>query len=238
MKVACLLAGRTASLPLCLALASCLPAAAIRAETPAGAGLCADAVAAKVQSRYQSVRDLSAAFSQQTRSVVFGNRAPSDAASARGTVVFAKPGKMRWHYQEPQPSLVVSDGSTLWIVDLVAREAQRLSVGKDYLSGAALQFLLGEGDLRQDFDLRAADCHEATVRLFLRPRGAASYERIELRVTSQTGDVVSTLIVDLLGNVTEVAFSEVVLNRGPDASEFRFVPGADFEVIDLATPSR
>jgi len=63
---------------------------------------------------------------------------PGEETLTRGRVVFAKPGRMRWVYESPEPSLVVSDGETLWIYDPAAREAQRLPVTQGYLTGAAL----------------------------------------------------------------------------------------------------
>ena len=44
-------------------------------------------------------------------------RAPARPRRRAGAVEFAKPGKMRWSYEAPEPSLVVSDGETLWIYD-------------------------------------------------------------------------------------------------------------------------
>ena len=65
---------------------------------------------------------------QTTRRVALGDGA-GDALAASGEVVFAKPGKMRWTYESPEPSLVVSDGATLWIYDPKAREVQKLPLG-------------------------------------------------------------------------------------------------------------
>ena len=62
-----------------------------------------------IQKRYQSIRDFSARFEQTTRSVALGTGAGAEQAS-KGTVRFAKPGRMRWSYEAPQESLVVSDG--------------------------------------------------------------------------------------------------------------------------------
>ena len=34
-----------------------------------------------------------------------------------GVVEFQRPGKFRWHYQQPFEQLVVGDGTTLWVYD-------------------------------------------------------------------------------------------------------------------------
>jgi outer membrane lipoprotein carrier protein len=101
---------------------------------------CASEIAG-ASSATEKVRDLAAHFEQTTQRVALGGGA-GDALVASGEVVFAKPGKMRWSYASPEPSLVVSDGTTLWIYDPRASEAQKLPLGEGYLSAAGVQFLL------------------------------------------------------------------------------------------------
>jgi len=148
----------------------------VRADPPAdtnrGAGeqtdlvACAARTATRVQKRYEGVRDLQANFTQTTRPA---GALPSAPTHAKGRLVFAKPGKMRWSYEEPEPSLVVSDGTTLWIYDPAFEEVQRLPVGEGLLSGAAIQFLLGDGDIFRAFQVKALHCGETSVELVNRP---------------------------------------------------------------------
>jgi outer membrane lipoprotein-sorting protein len=194
----------------------------LRAPGAEPVGACAEAVAARVQAHYEGVRDLSAHFAQATRSVMFGGATPQAEQRARGEVVFAKPGRMRWTYTEPEPSLVVSDGRTLWIHDPEAGEVQELPVGSGFLSGAAFQFLLGEGQLLETFRVRARGCGEPRVELELTPREPATYERLELRVDPQSGDVHETTVIDLFGNRTDVVFQDVRRNQDPPDATFRF----------------
>jgi outer membrane lipoprotein carrier protein len=221
--------------PCWLALAGVLAAsAAARADAPAPAD-CAAAVAGRVQAHYDGVRDLRARFVQTTRSVAFGAEA-SDAETARGEVAFAKPGRMRWSYEEPEPSLVVSDGETLWIHDPVAREAQVLRVDRGFLSGAALQFLLGDGRLLESFAATAEGCGGAEVTLELVPRDEATYERLRLAVDPASGEVHRTVVVDLFGNRTEVELRDVRTNQDLAAGLFRFEPPEGTRVLRLSEP--
>jgi outer membrane lipoprotein carrier protein len=216
-------------------MASGLPLHA-RADQPSQPS-CRDAVVAALQQRYESAKDLRADIVQTTRSVAFGADS-SEQMTSKGTVVFAKPGKMRWSYEEPEPSLVVSDGETLWIYDPVFREAQKLRATKGYLSGAAVQFLLGEGKIERDFEISALRCEEASAELKLLPRKPSSYEKLHVLVNPQTGDLLKTTVFFVLGNVTEVAFSNIELNVDPAASLFRLDPPADVRVIELDEPAR
>jgi outer membrane lipoprotein carrier protein len=214
----------------------CLAAAAIAALLgPAAAradGECAGAVAERVQRRYEKIRDLRARFEQRTERAALGGT-PSDALVAAGTVVFAKPGKMRWSYESPEPSLVVSDGATLWIYDEKAREVQKLSLAQGYLSAAGVQFLLGDGKLVDEFRITASACGAPVASLLLTPKRDAQYERLELRVDAASGQVAETAVVDLFGNRTVVAFRDAQENAGADAALFRFAPPAGVRVLEM-----
>jgi outer membrane lipoprotein carrier protein len=138
---------------------------------------------------------------------------------------------MRWTYEKPEPSLVVSDGKTLWIYDPTAREVQEFDVGQGFLSGTAVQFLLGEGKILDAFQVRAERCTGESVRLFLTPREEASYESLELLVSPASGDVRGTAVVDLFGNRTDVTFEALKVNRHPDPARFRFVAEPGVRVL-------
>ena len=195
---------------------------------------CVRAAVEAIQKRYEAIDDLRASFEQTTRSVALGASGPL--TTSRGRVVFAKPGKMRWSYSEPEESLVVSDGRWLWLYDPLNREVQKLAVGDGYLSGAAVQFLLGEGEILRDFRVTAEACDESQARLVLIPRRPTSYERLRVRADRASGDLLETEIVDLLGNVTRVAFEGIETNLSPAPELFRFVAPAGVAVIELDAP--
>ncbi len=211
------------------------PSASTRgASEEASESACAERIAGVVQRRYEGVRDFSARFEQTTRRVSFRGSQALPSPVSRGTVVIAKPGKMRWSYEEPEPSLVVSDGATVWIYDPVAKEAQSLPAEEGFLSGAASQFVLGRGNLLRDFGVTASSCDADAVELELVPLEAAPYERVRLLVDANRGEIHRTTIVDLFGNVTELVFSDRRTNLDPPASRFEFSPPAGVRVIELA----
>ncbi len=191
-----------------------------------------DRVVAAVQARYDGIGDLEARFSQTTRSVMMGGAGLGDDEATTGRVEIAKPGRMRWHYEAPRESLVLSDGETLWIHDVPAKEVTRARVTSGYLAGAALQFLLGEGAIVDAFDVRLAGCDGERVRLELMPKQDASYEKLEM-VVDGASVVVGTTIFDLFGNVTELRFEDVRFDRSPPAERFRWQPAEGVRVVDL-----
>jgi outer membrane lipoprotein carrier protein len=193
---------------------------------------CAEEVARSVQRHYEGVHDLRADFSQTTRSVALGS-IPGDEVPARGWVVFAKPGKMRWVYESPEPSLVVSDGKTLWIYDPTLKEVEVLPVDAGFLSGTAMQFLLGEGKILDSFSVTAESCRGDEITLDLQPKQAATYQRLKLRVDKASGAILATAVVDLFGNRTDVVFKNVEQNLSPSDSLFHFEPSEDDRVLTL-----
>ena len=193
---------------------------------------CAETIALRVQHHYRSIRDLQADFVQTTQVATLGPMDDSEAMRSAGTVVFAKPGRMRWSYREPEESLVVTDGESLWTFDAQLREAQHVAVGAGFLSGAAIQFLLGEGDILASFRVTSPDCAGQPVTLGLEPHEPATYERLVAEVDPATGRVAATEVTDLFGSVTRVAFQNVRTNTDPDEALFRFEPPEGVRVIE------
>jgi outer membrane lipoprotein carrier protein len=197
-----------------LALAWAITAGSAGAVGPTAAE-CIDETIDALQRRYESIADFRADFVQTTRTVALAG-APGD-DTARGTVVFAKPAKMRWAYTSPEPSLTVSDGETLWVYDPARAEVQRMSGIRGYFSGA----------------ITALTCTAESGELELVPRADASYEKLRILVDRATGELRRSTVIDLLGNVTQVEFSDVRANQQPDDGVFRFTPPDGVEVIDL-----
>ncbi len=200
------------------------------AQPPAETDCAAD-TARQVQAYYESVKDLRAAFRQTRQSA--GGAEPA----REGTVVLAKPGRMRWAYEKPEPSLLVTDGRVLWMYDPLLEEAQRLPDAGGVMSGAAVEFLMGQGDLLASFEVSVDDCGAKPRVLRMLPRKDAGYERLALEVDPADGRVESSTVTDLFGNRTRVVFEGVRTNTGPEAALFRFSPPEGVEVFDLTVPS-
>jgi outer membrane lipoprotein carrier protein len=201
-------------------------------EVEASEPSCLNAAIEAIQSRYDAVNDLRADFTQVTRTVALAGVG----STVSGTVSFAKPGKMRWSYLDP-PSLLVSDGHTLWIYDPAFEEVQKLSAANQYLSGASIQFLLGSGSIRRDFSIVERVCSTSSVEMELTPLNPATYERLGILADPRTGDLIRTTISDLLGNVTEVTFSNLEADLNPPADTFQFTPPVGVKVLEIGATS-
>jgi outer membrane lipoprotein carrier protein len=191
-------------------------------------------MATRIQDRYDGIRDIHSNFEQRNESASFAGQPLMTPEPKKGRVVFAKPGKMRWTYLAPEPSEVVSNGRLLWIYDIEGRSITRLEVTAGFLSGAALQFLLGDGKILESFDVVATDCQSEWVTLTLLPKAEATYEKLGLVANRETGELLATSMLDLFGNLTEIRFSETQINLDPDDDLFEMEIPEGVELIDYA----
>jgi outer membrane lipoprotein-sorting protein len=130
----------------------------------------------------------------------------------------------------------VSDGKTFWFYqpeeNQVVVEKVDLERGRLYLA-----FLVGEGDLRTDFDIlqwdQEADESKKGYRIELTPKEPhALMDRLILIVDRKTGYVDETEVYDLYGNLTRTRFKHIRVNRELPLELFNFVIPPGTEVIE------
>ncbi len=205
-------------------------------QQPTPASLDARGVAALVQSFYDQTRSLQADFHQTQFTKVYDRT-----TRARGTVVFSKPGKMRWDYARPNGQIFVSNGEQLVVYQppdegeqhgqLIERPIQ------DDQIPLAFSFLTGTGRLDRDFNLRLLDPARQGFPggyvLELRPRvPTPQYERVLFYVRimerggRQAGVIQRVLIIDSAGNRNRFDFREMRFNRNVPEARFQFTPPA------------
>ncbi len=207
----------------------CLVASEFVAAQPP---LDARGVATLVQSFYDRTTSMQARFHQTQYTKLYDRT-----ERARGRVVFKKPGKMRWDYDQPNGQVFVSDGEHLSIYQppdegeqhgqLIERE-----IDDDQLP-LAFSFLTGTGRLDRDFRMRLLDPSrqgfENGYVLELRPRVATThYDRVLFFVRvlesggRQAGVIVRVLIIDSAGNRNRFDFSNPQFNRNVDEARFTY----------------
>jgi outer membrane lipoprotein carrier protein len=188
-----------------------------QASTSATAAL--DEIVSSVQSYYDSVDDYVADFEQEYTSAAMGETRTSE-----GRVFFKKPGMMRWDYATPTERYLISDGSQLWIYEPEYGQYFTESLQESQLP-AALRFLMGDGDLRDNFDISLEESGEDTATLGLDPKVQNSqYARLKFVVDRQSGAVKETLIYDAVGNENRLIFENTQKNQGLPDSGFQFEP--------------
>ena len=185
--------------------------------------LSADELAERVQHFYGQTEDFQAAFLQSYTDVAAGQTKQS-----RGRVYFKKPGMMRWDYYDPSDDnrrdrVLVSDGSKFWIYEFEYQQVFRECLEDSQLP-TTLRFLMGEGDLSEEFDIEVAD--ESTRErptIELTPKEPTShYSKLRFELDGETFQVTKTTVYDPYGNTNEIDFRNIRVNRNLSESSFEF----------------
>ncbi len=193
------------------------------------ADLSADAIADKVQSFYDGAKTYQARFKQ--RYTIYAYNRTKDSS---GTVVFVKPGKMRWTYTN-NGNVVVSDGRQIKIYEPENRQMYLQQVDQTQYP-AALSFLLGKGSLKKEFVLTKLDSVKLKFPgghvLLGTPRNPTpAYQQLLFYIDAATFQVRRVLLIDAQKNRNRFDFESARVNEKVDAALFRFHPPPGTNVI-------
>jgi outer membrane lipoprotein carrier protein len=196
-------------------------------------------VAQKLQNTYEKAANLVAHFSQTT-AMKFSSRV----RQGRGTMIFRKPGRMRWDYTTPDLQVLVSDGETISMY--FEKNAQMIvSKAKDYLqSDVTYSFFAGTGDILKDFDVSEPDFSndddtDDSILIKLTPKTSHPHvSSIHAWITHDTFLITHLQIVDHFDTVTDLFFTNIQIDSdhygGSEINDdlFYFVPPANTEIIE------
>ncbi len=159
----------------------------------------------------------------------------------RGTLLLAKPGRMKWVYSEPKGKLFVLDGKWAWFWSEGAGEVQRMSASQLDDLRTPLRFLLGHTQLEKELSgLTARATGDGLVELTGKPRsekGKApnAITAIRMRVTAN-GAIRELAIEQADGSTTRFDFDGEESNPKLGRDEFKFTPPAGVPVVDAMPP--
>lgn len=189
------------------------PIQALQAETT-------EELVARVQRRYETTRDLEASFTQRATLKTL-----NETQLSSGKVYIKKPGRMRWDYLKPEKQVILlSDG----ILSIYTQEVNQLleqPVADVYRSRHPTAFLAGQGKIKELFWVRvepiSGNAGGAAWRLVLTPKEEnPQLKELRLDVAKPTYDIVRSVIVDHFGNVTDIRYNAIRINRGLDETVF------------------
>jgi len=192
------------------------------AQTPTASDL-----AARVQTRYATIRDFTADFAQRETSPLL----PKPVLE-RGTVRVKKPGRMRWTYATGDRNETVSDGTTVYYYFRADRHVTTAPFPTDNQASTALLFLTGRGNLARDFTpTLPADQPTGEWRLELRPRTPQSdFEMLTLEVDRSSLAFRGLIVSDAQGGTSAFRFTAMRENVGLADREFAFTVPRGVEV--------
>lgn len=178
-----------------------------------------DGVIDKVQRTYDKTTSFSAKFVQR-----YTFTALKRTQESNGSVVFQKPGLMRWDYAAPSKKSFLIDGKKLWIHQPDDNLAFVDHCFKEDGLTASVRFLWGAGKIREDFDaawFAGVFGQPNDLHIQLTPKTENRiFRRLILVVDPKTHRVKQSVVVDNQGNINQFMFQEPVFDGTIKAQTF------------------
>ena len=152
---------------------------------------------------------------------------------ATGTMHLERPGRLRWHVDEPYPQLVVADGRHVWVYD-PDLEQVTVQLYEETVQGTPMMFLTDPAMLKENFQVRmTSTMEESSQRFALSPRDPESTSLFrEMTLTfSAAGPLTGIDIVDDLEQRTALVFRRGEINPVLESGLFEFEVPAGVDVI-------
>lgn len=179
----------------------------------------------RLQRHYQQTTSFSARFQEKIK--------PAGGIERQrdGTVYYRKPGRMRWEFGGSDQEIIVSDGQTLYTYQPDLNQVIETPLEQAFRSSSAASFLLGVGDVERDFEasLPADPPSDGLKHVLLKPK--AGGDSIEMALDPATLDIRNLRLTDQLGDVTNLAFSELKTGAALDDKLFTFTPPAGADIV-------
>jgi len=91
-------------------------------------------VISRLEDNYNKIKTYSAQFEQEVSQSQFARTI----SQGRGELFYSKPGKMVWHYTEPEEHWYITDGKTFWDYLPSLKQVLVLSIDQNLKSGLIL----------------------------------------------------------------------------------------------------
>ena len=185
----------------------------------------------KLEQAYESLKDMQAAFQQETRS-----GAIAVVQRAEGRVYFKKVGKMLWKYETPEEQLIVLDGKTLWFYLPAEKQAMKNNF-TTLPQHIVADLFRGRMDVlskfRAQFMQRTPDDTSDQVILELVPiEYDPTLSKLVLWLDPASYLIRKTSLLDAFGNRTELMFEDIKVDQGLSDSLFTFTPPGGVDVFE------
>ncbi|XXF79540.1 outer membrane lipoprotein carrier protein LolA [Myxococcaceae bacterium GXIMD 01537] len=214
-------------------------AEAPKAETPKAAAPKAAALTPEVkdlvdrmQAFYEKTADFKARFKQDYKYKMFKRTQTST-----GTVIYKKPGLMRWEYEAPSKRTFVLAGNKVYTYDPAAQTLMVGNIDTSQLS-ASVTFLFGQGKLAEEFNITKGACADCKGTLLvldpLKPE--TRFRQVRLEVDPKTAQVLKSTVVDPDGSENAIAFLDLKTNVGVQADAFKLNPPEGTRIDDFTKP--
>ena len=189
----------------------------------------AEQVAARIQARYDTIRDFEADFVQSYQGGLLRTK-----TTEQGNVSIKRPGRMRWVYTKPERKEFVSDGQKIY--SYIPRDKQVIvsPVPSGEQTTPAL-FLTGRGHLVRDFNVSFSESGttaKGSLSLKLVPKKSdPEFEWLTIAVDPATLQIQQLVALDRQGGQSTFSFTNLKENRNLSDKIFDFQVPRGVDVI-------
>lgn len=187
-------------------------------------------VAQRVDRHYNQLRSLRVNFSESYAGM--GRR-----RTESGTLLLAKPGRMRWDYSQPAGKLFLLDGKYGWYYTRGSAQVQRIPAKQLDDLRSPLRFLLGHTQLEKELvNLRMTAASHGAYTLTGQLKGQQQRIPHLVMTVSSEGSILTLDAEENDGATTHFTFSGEQGNAPASPDQFRFTPPSGVKVIDGLPP--
>ncbi len=195
----------------------------------AAAGQDAAAVLKRVDGHYDRLHTLRARYVEHYTGMGMDR-------TEAGTLLLARPGRMRWDYDAPVGKVFVLDGKYAWSYTPGDAQVQRVAAKKLDDLRSPLRFLLGQTHLAKELMGIRVVAIEGGHRITGVPRGMeARFRELALQV-DEAGAIRMLRLEELDGAATEFTFSDLREEAAIAAKAFTFAAPPGVSVVEGLPP--
>lgn len=154
-----------------------------------------------------------------------------------GTLLLARPGRMKWIYAQPSGKYFLLDGRYAYFYAPGNEQVERMKASQLDDLRSPLRFLLGHTKIAAELTGLHVSSSGAEFTLSGIPRGAAKrIASVALTVTA-AGEITAIVIRELDGSTTRFTLSSEEDNPALSSETFRFTPPPGVPVSDGLPPA-
>lgn len=178
----------------------------------------------------QFIRNVTSATGEFSQ-VTVSETGQAQGTSQTGTFAFQRPGKFKWHVQQPYEQLTISDGQHVYQYDpdlaqVIVRDVD------DSVGASPAAILFGSGELDEAFTITTASEEDGLKWLRAQPRSPdAGFAYVDIGF--QEVMPVRLLLRDSFGQTSRIDLNNTQANPDLAPDVFSFSPPDDVDVVKM-----
>ncbi|CAN5415536.1 outer membrane lipoprotein chaperone LolA [soil metagenome] len=179
----------------------------------------------KLESVLGTTKTMQANFSQ-----ALTNGKGKNLQNSNGTMAIQRPGRFRWTITNPNKQVLIADGRYLWVYDQDLSQVTRKNLQQALGNTPALLLSGSTHSLAQDFNIKVLIDNAQTQAFLLTPKSQDTLFK-SIQIDFARNALRRMVLLDNLGQISTLRFSQARNNIALSPNLFRFKPGRGVDVI-------